>query len=154
MTDIRIETFQLRDILEAKLRPEDLETVKHWGSEYFTEKLRACEYSDSAPSYSVFVGDKLLLVGGVVNIWPGVAESWCIGTTLTEKYPIAFYKVVRYIHDEMIEIYNLHRLQCNCWEGHKRSLKWLGKMGFSIEGFMRSYSTSKDGYYLLAKVIK
>lgn len=154
MIDIRIEPFQLRDILEATLRPEDMDTIKHWGANYFTERLRSIEDSDNAAFYSVFVDDELLLVGGVINLWPGVAESWLIGTTLTEKYPIAFYKVVQFIHDEMVEHYNLHRIQCTCWEGYERSLKWLDKMGFSVEGFLRSYSPSKKGYYLLAKVIK
>ena len=154
MTDIRIEPFRLSDILQAKLRPEDLDTIKHWGAEYFTERLRAIQNSENASFYSVFVSDQLLFCGGVTNCWEGVADSWLIGTELAKKYPIAFYKVVQYIHDEMVKHHALHRIQCTCWEGHERSLKWLDRMGFTVEGFLRSYSPSKDGYYLLAKVLK
>lgn len=153
MSDIRIEKFKVRHILEATLRKADLETVKHWGFEYFTDRLRAVENSENAAFYSVFVDDELLVVGGMVILWPGVGDCWCIGTDLVEKYPIIFFKVIKHIQNELIEHYNLHRIQAQCWEGHTQSLKWLERMGLSVEGFMRAFAPNGENYYQLSRLI-
>lgn len=86
---------------------------------------------------------KIIAIGGALTLWPGLAEVFSIRSKYVEKYPIAYYKFVRVFIDNAFETLKLHRLQCHITDGEEWGPRWMEKLGFVNEGFMKQYTTDR-----------
>ena len=76
---------------------------------------------------------------GVLPIWKGVAEGWCVGSPLIQLFRFSFPRVVHKKIQEVINLYKLDRLQTIVDAEFTVSVKWLERMGFRYEGEMEKY---------------
>ena len=81
----------------------------------------------------------IICCAGVLPVWKGVAEAWCVGSPLIESFRFSFPKEVKHKLGQIIEYYKLDRLQTIVDKEFTVSQKWLERMGFSYEGEMPKY---------------
>jgi len=81
----------------------------------------------------------LIACAGVLPLWRGVAEAWCVGSPLIEYFRFSFPRVIHRKLTEIINFYQLDRLQTIVHPDFVVSQIWLKRMGFKNEGPMEKY---------------
>jgi hypothetical protein len=81
----------------------------------------------------------LIACAGILPIWKGVGEGWCVGSPLIQHFRFSFPKVIHRKIQEIINFYQLDRLQTIVDRDFIISQKWVERMGFQYEGEMPKY---------------
>jgi len=97
--------------------------------------------------------DAVIILGGVVVIWPGVAEAWSIASDLVKKYPRDVIHYCRLFLQTQMEMQNLRRLQLSVLTSEQVHRRFAEKLGFTDEGIMRKYGTQGEDHNRYARVI-
>lgn len=145
--------FEIGHLDLLDMRGIDREMLGHWGEKYMRQMLEVASCSSSAAFYTVFVDGKAFFCGGVALRWPGVGEFWGVGSKAVDKMPMLFCSLTRTILQQLTEHYQLHRAEAHCWVGFPQSRKWLGMLGFKVEGVRVAWSPGRHDYYMMGKVI-
>lgn len=77
------------------------------------------------------VGEKVYVIGGVSEMWPGVGEAWVLVTEDALKKPIALTKVVRGFLN--MAKYKYWRIQATVEADFREGNRWMRSLGFSQE---------------------
>jgi hypothetical protein len=101
---------------------------------------------------TVYKGDDILAITGLLLIHPGMAEIWSVTGKPVDENKVLFAKVSVLVIDTWIRKYGLHRLQANVFVEHERSIEWLEWLGFEREGRMRKFGINGDDFYGYARV--
>ena len=110
------------------------------------------QLAEKHPSYTLVIGNNIVCCFGVVVLWAGTGEFWMIPGEQIANHKIAFFKVMKDIHNKFIEGFELNRLQCTCLVENENSRRWIERNGFQVEGILRKYRNGKD-FYRLSKVV-
>lgn len=103
-------------------------------------------------SFTSMCQDKIVCSGGIIPVWDGVFEGWVMASNLIWKHRISGARIIKKGMDELIEEYNVVRLQTAVKKdftlGH-RFAEWLG---MKQEGLMKKYQNNED-YFRYARVM-
>lgn len=140
------------DELFANLRDEDLDVIDDM-SDVVEARKTAEEMIKVFPS-QVFVTDKgkVAALWILVIKWNGVAEIVAYTTNEVETNRVAFHKACLRGIDYAVDFYGLHRLQAYVWGDYVRSIKWLERLGFKVEGVMRQFGPNKVDATMLGRI--
>jgi hypothetical protein len=145
---VKIRPFQMDDMLRINLREIDMRT----GTFYDSGVKCTVSAAEKGEALTLLVDDVILSIGGIVPLFPGVAEMWSLASKEVDRHPIVFHKSIIKILKFWEKQNELHRMQCKVFAGHDKSQKWLERMGFKNEGLMRKYDALKNDYYMYARV--
>jgi len=134
------------------LRTEDQETIDRLGGAH-QMRLHVMQMTRTFPSQVFVQGDTPVAIFIVLRRWEGVAEVCAYTTTDVEKYRIGFYRACIRGIDYCRDILGMHRLDAIVWGNYYRSIKWLLKLGFSVEGFRPKYGPDKEDATMLGRVM-
>ncbi len=97
--------------------------------------------------------DCILGVGGVTEVWPGVARIWALFSQklIDEHAPSLARRVQRGV-SQLWMSRRYHRLECTVLTDHEKGIEFLRWLGFEREGRMRKYTPTGEDSYLYAKV--
>jgi len=132
--DYELRPYQPEDYLNVSRREFDLYTFGTRGN----PEIIAKQLLDGK-AFTGVCEKGLIACAGVLPLWRGVAEAWCVGSPLIEHFKFSFPKVVHRKITEMINYYGLDRLQTIVDREFITSIKWLERMGFQYEGEMPKY---------------
>jgi len=96
---------------------------------------------------SVFVGDDLVFVGGVIPKWGKVGEAWLI---VDEKFPelIQPYKKEFFIgFKRHLSLYKYDRIQSDVKAGFDQGIRFAEALGFEKEGLKKRYGVEGADYW-------
>lgn len=95
----------------------------------------------------------IVACAGVVPLWPGVAQGWCIGSIYVHELRWTFVKLVKSGMATLENEFNLHRLQATVMADNMRSQRWLKRLGFKNETpeGMAGYGPHGETFYLYAR---
>ena len=124
---IRETTVQdIRDLV-ADLRVDDLREIEKWGVSPFKGIWRA--YRNSLWSRSLFMGDKIMAIGGLNGGLLGfVGNPWLFTSNVVDEYPLVFATIYRRETKEMLKSYRV--LETFCDMAYDKSLKMMRIIGF------------------------
>jgi hypothetical protein len=77
---------------------------------------------------------------------PNVAS---VAMIATDRWPEIAFAATRFSIRYAIPAYlgsNVHRAQCECWEGNEVSKKWLEALGFTVEGTLRALGKNGEDF--------
>ena len=113
----------------------------------------AKEYATRGPSYSFFMGDKLVACGGIMIIWPGVGVAWLMTDpeAVLRCVKSFFMAAVRFTR-ESIQEHSLVRVQASCRADTPAFSRLLEHLGFKREALMRKYGRDGSDQYLYSIV--
>jgi len=99
--------------------------------------------------WSVWEGDKVVLVYGLVELWPGVADVSIFYSDDFSKYYWSLCKHLKYSLSCAKMFYE--RIQMTCLKD-PRFLKFGLFFGFEVEGVLRKFGKRGEDYYMLSWV--
>lgn len=132
---IRTRPFEIDDLLgldiqEWQKQPEF--EISHGYAEFLKE--------NSAKALTILAGDKVLSVGGVIELWTGRGEIWHLLSRDCGKWMTGIHREsVRFL-DEANAIYP--RLETGCEVEWPEAHRWLKMLGFEHERLARQYMPS------------
>jgi hypothetical protein len=88
---------------------------------------------------------------GSVRIWNGVEEMWLLMEERGRQVALSLTKAAIAYRDFRVISGNLHRLQITVRCEDMRAVKWGLRIGFSIDGMMKSYGPDGSDYYLMSR---
>lgn len=89
--------------------------------------------------------DPIALIGAHLRA-PGVAAVTMIAT---DRWAEIAWPATRYVIRTAIPVFlapNVHRAQCEAWEGNDVSRAWLETLGFEAEGTLQAYGKNRDNF--------
>ena len=96
-------------------------------------------------------GTPVALIGGRLR-WPGVASILMIATDDWPRIALAATRWVKRVAIPKIVDPVCHRSQCEAWEGNLVSLRWLSRLGYSVEGRLEAYGKNREGFLQYSRI--
>lgn len=94
----------------------------------------------------------IIACGGVVILWRGVGEAWGLTTTLVERYKLLYYKTTKTMIESVAQSFNLHRVQATIPYAHEQAARFITRMGFEREGFLRKFGPDGHDFIMFGRV--
>lgn len=121
--------------------PEDYAKIRNGGEDPQSlagmgEEALSRTYALQGPAYSLWVDGNLVACGGIVVLWPGMGEAWCLVSERVKFHPLIFHKSAMKMIDEMAKERKLVRVQANVQKDFKTGNSWIQAIGFKPEGDM------------------
>jgi RimJ/RimL family protein N-acetyltransferase len=134
------------------LRPHDrAEVLATWMNEDL-EQWAACTAELPGEHYALHAADgDAVAVGGLVRVWPGVAQTWMLATPRIAEVGVALCRQALELH-RAAEAGGIHRFQAFAMRGNEDGRTWLLRLGYRPEGIMRRYGRHGEDFLLMARV--
>lgn len=123
---------------------EDVTKLANWQD-------RLSDISEYGIAFTLLIDGRVIVCGGIVHGVPGVAACWLLPSLYINDYSHAAAKAVRTVLDDLIEAYQLRRLETGC-QNDKRHTKWMEFLGFEAEGVQRCAGVAGGDLMMWAKV--
>lgn len=104
-------------------------------------------------AFTALLDGEVVGTAGIVELWQGVAEAW---TQLTDKVknPFFLHRKVKRIMQGVIKTKGYHRVQATADLSDQVAVAWLKRLGFSLEGSLKQFSSDKKDHGIFALVAK
>lgn len=97
----------------------------------------------------VIQGENPIVVGGVIEVFPGVGQAWALATSDFNKYPVSITKQSKSLIKCWLES-GFRRIQVDSAEFHTASHKWLEICGYHLESIREGHGrTSNFRHYVI-----
>lgn len=99
--------------------------------------------------------DKVLAMGGIVELWHGVGDAWTIFALCMHEHWWLWphiHRMVKVAIKGFFDDAGGHRLQTAVLAGWKQGQEWLYRLGFHFEGMMEKYGPDRRDYERWAMV--
>ncbi len=107
---------------------------------------RAEMYAKSGPTVTIMDGETILVIGGVIQFWPGVGEAWMMVSPEGRKQKLTLFKHMNGFLKYCFTECRFHRIQASILQSHKEAHKTVMRLGFIPEGMMVHYGPNMENY--------
>jgi hypothetical protein len=141
---VKVETFKI----------EHLDRIKPLGGEQIKEFARAelGVASSNKLAFTVFAGDKIISICGVILFWDGVGEAFTIMCEDIKKYGLSLYKAYKVNINTIFKALKLRRLQATVAVELDEGVRFIERLGFKREGIMRKWTPDGKDVYMYSLV--
>jgi len=143
---IKVRKFRPIDLAEFEIRKEDRHRFGGQG------KQGILELTELGESYTMSWDNEILAVGGVVFYKPDFGEAWIACTRLIDMYPMAAFRAVKRLLDNLFDELGLNRLQATANCDRLKAQVFVEHLGFQREGRLRNYGPNKSDYYMYSRI--
>jgi hypothetical protein len=140
---MEIVAFQMKHLRGIEIREWDRKLVS---------MIDPIPMIQAGPAFSLIIKEKVVIIGGVAILWPGVGEAWVISSPLVTTYPLALTRSVKRYLGLIEKAKHLHRVQAVVLVDHPTGHRWIRGLGFKCEGMMIAYGPNKEDFMRYAKV--
>ena len=105
----------------------------------------------SGLSYTLLVDNNIILAGGIIPIWNGVAEGWVMSSKRVFNHKIRAASAVKKRLDYLCINNNIRRLQTAVKEEFLIGVRFAEWLGLQKEGLMKYYGLDQTNYWRMAK---
>ena len=102
-------------------------------------------------SYTLLVDNNIILAGGIIPFWDGVAEGWVMSSKRVFDYKIRAASAVKKRLDYLCINNKIRRLQTSVKEEFKTGIRFAEWLGLTKEGLMKYYGLDGTNYWRMAK---
>ena len=102
-------------------------------------------------SYTLLVDNNIILSGGIIPIWDGVAEGWVMSSKRVFDYKIKAASSVKKRLDYLCQNNKVRRLQTSVREDFLTGVRFAEWLGLQKEGLMKYYGLDGTNYWRMAK---
>tara|TARA_S200000501_G_C20769772_1_gene720033 strand:+ start:75 stop:536 length:462 start_codon:yes stop_codon:yes gene_type:complete len=102
-------------------------------------------------SYTLLVDNNIILSGGIIPIWDGVAEGWVMSSKRVFDYKIKAASSVKKKIDYLCQNNKVRRLQTSVKEDFLTGVRFAEWLGLQKEGLMKYYGLDGTNYWRMAK---
>lgn len=102
-------------------------------------------------SFTLLVNSNIVLAGGIIPLWHGVAEGWVMCSQKVFDHKIRAASSVKKRLDYLCINNNIRRLQTAVKEEFYTGVRFAEWLGLKKEGLMKYYGLDKTNYWRMAK---
>ena len=102
-------------------------------------------------SYTLLVDNNIILAGGIIPFWDGVAEGWVMSSKRVFDHKIRAASAVKKRLDYLCINNKIRRLQTSVKEEFKTGIRFAEWLGLTKEGLMKYYGLDGTNYWRMAK---
>ncbi len=96
---------------------------------------------------------KVVACGGIIRMWPGLAEAWIAVTPLARQHTVFLYRHVLAFLDLVTETYKLRRIEAKLCASFILARKFAHRLGFTHDALLKRYGPNGEDYMLVSKVM-
>ena len=102
-------------------------------------------------SYTLLADNNIILAGGIIPIWDGVAEGWVMSSKRVFDHKIRAASAVKKRLDYLCINNKIFRLQTAVKEEFLIGVRFAEWLGLQKEGLMKYYGLDQTNYWRMAK---
>jgi hypothetical protein len=106
----------------------------------------------SGTAITMLADRRVVCIGGVARLWPGLGEVWMVPTRAARKKPLALTHAAIETIEYSLQSLRLNRVQCFCKTEDERAKRWAVALGFSREATLRKYGAEGSDYDIFSIV--
>lgn len=104
-------------------------------------------------AYTGYQDDQVIGVGGLVEIYPHLAEAWIVLLRNQEYSPLAYTrKIIKMWNKILSDHPRFERIQATVNEDFEQGIRFLDYLGFENEGLMKKFGPDKSNFYRYAYI--
>ena len=135
--------------------PDLLDNAEEFGTAYdqkkfidFTNKTK-----NSWTAYTGYEDNKVIGVGGLVEIYPHLAEAWIVLLRNRGLPGLAYTrKILKMWNKILVDHPRFERIQATVNEDFKEGIRFLDYLGFVNEGLMKKFGPDKSNFFRYAYI--
>ena len=139
------------------LRREDLDVLPfstdlqpHLARLGTADALRRDLVRYTACGFTIRSGVGVMAAAGVMDLWPLCGEVWLfLHPELSASRFVVVHRILRDLVDTMMGGYR--RLQAHVPAAAARSARWMGLMGFHVEGTLKKFGPEGEDFLVLGR---
>jgi hypothetical protein len=129
-----VRPYKPEDYYQIRFKGEDTRLLAGMG-----EVDLAKSYAKQGPAFSGFADGEIIACAGVVILWPGTGEAWCLVSPRVRAYPLFFHRATILHLGLIVQEKHLCRIQANVQKDFPMGHRWIVSLGFESEGDMPMY---------------
>lgn len=90
--------------------------------------------------YTIIVDNAIISIAGILVARPGIGELWSASSNKVKRNPKFYFKASKWGIEDGFKRMGLRRLQTVCRRDDSISYNWQIRLGFELEGIMKSYN--------------
>ncbi len=102
--------------------------------------------------FSLVHEQKIIAIGGIYDLWPGVGEAISFMSEDAFKYPKSLFSAFSRGLSAGIKIKKYWRVQAMVKAGFDEGTRFIEHLGFEQEGLMRKWAPDGTDFYIYARV--
>lgn len=110
----------------------------------YTANPKAFEYYLHGPAYTVYCDEGIVIMGGLVIQYNGVAMAWAWPSKLIKKYPIYSCKIARWVISEGFKSSGLHKIFALIDAKDQTAKKWAEFVGLQPEVMLLKHGSNRE----------
>ena len=91
--------------------------------------------------------------GGIIPIWPGLAECWLVGGWRLPSHKISAVRALTLTLARLVRENKLRRLQAIVRADWEQAIRFVEFLRFEQEGLLRKYGPDGSDHYVYARII-
>ena len=104
-------------------------------------------------SWSGVHNGHLVGCGGIIPIWPGLAECWLVGGWRLPSHKISAVRALTLTLARLVRENKLRRLQAIVRADWDQAIRFVEFLRFEQEGLLRKYGPDGSDHYVYARII-
>lgn len=105
------------------------------------------------PAWVGFVDGELVGAGGVIRLWPGLAEAWIAVTPLAVRHPVFVVRQAQAFLTHVVDTYALHRIEAKIRADWSVARAFARALGFVYDATLTKYGPHGESFVLYSKVL-
>lgn len=103
-------------------------------------------------SFTILVDAHPIGCAGIVPLWQGVAEAWCLFSGEVYEYPVFLHRSVKERLPVLAKKGGFRRIQATVKADFLNAHKWIKRLGFVSEGLMPRYGPDGQDHVRYSKI--
>ena len=135
-------TFDIKDAFNINLREQEARSLnRHW----------LVQMSKLGGTMTILADGIIIAILGYFEKWPGVIQVYVVPSIYVRQHPKHFLKTVKLYLDRLANDFGYHRMQTESLSDDSTD-KWMHILGFTCEGLLSQFSSTKEDYKMWARV--
>jgi hypothetical protein len=142
------ENFKLRHLQEIKY-VVDISIIQ-----IVEASITQAEQLGALIAFSLMHDGKILAIGGIYDLWPGVGEAFSIMSDTAFNYSKSLYQHFKINLDFGVNYKKYTRVQSIVKVGFDAGVRFIEHLGFEREGRMEKWGPDGSDYYMYKRIMQ
>lgn len=134
---------------------EDMAALEGMPEQHILDVLppNAVRDMEQAGGFTLMAHGRVVACGGVLTLWPGVAEAWICVSVHAKDHPSFVYRYAKAVIEVAIKVGKLHRLQAHVQTNFTTARRFMEHLGFELESGLTRFGPDQADYVLYRRLL-
>ncbi len=136
-----------------KLRPDHIRDIQLQDPQSFLQSALTAEYAEelcaqAGVAWAAVADGRTIACAGLLEMWPGRAQGWALFSAAALGNFVGIHRMAKRVLCDSA----WQRVEVTVDAGHAAGVRWAERLGFTLEGRMRKYTSDGRDCLLYARV--